>query len=542
MLLSMSCCTAHAQYSFWGPWRSGQQATGEISGINYANANPPVVGLGGNGMMLGSVSGTGITTANDDVIFASVANSVFKVARTTDPAPGLTNVAFGDLNGKWPIYNGTQIAFYSPLTGTGTTTADNEAFWYGNPASLQLLARKGDPVTGLTNVNYNHGIQTFRMNAGGTVAFFTNLTGAGTTGSTNQGIAVGTPANLGLTIRKGDSAPGLTGVTYSGFDTNTLTFNNNGDLGFQTSLTGTGVTGTNNNALWIKPQGSAAQLLARRGDTPPNAAGTTFDNLTSGNYVINNNKFAAFRADLTGGSVTGSNNTGIWAGTVGNLQYVAREGDATSLSGITYSTTLNSPIVTSNNKVIFYSTLTGTGVTSNNDQSIWYGDPGNLQLLARSGDPAGNTGLFFHVFYQNFHAMADGSVVFAAQIGTTPTGNNLTDSLWIGTPAGLTMIVRQNNMVPLGPDFGSYQVGSIRLLQAFDSGGEDGFARSVADDNTIGVEIGFNGFQTGVIITAVPELSTIISITTTLTAATLSIIWLRKRQSQLLKTELKVEE
>jgi hypothetical protein len=204
VVVSLACTSLlHAQYGFQGPWRSNSQAPGEIVGVNHANANPTIVGNGGNGVMLGSVSGTGITSANDDAIFASVAGSVFKVARTTDLLPGLTDVAYGSLDGRWPIYNGSSILFYTSLTGAGTTTNSNEAFIYGNPSSLQILARKGDAVTGLTNVNYSHGSATFRMNSSGTAAFMTNLVGTGTTGSTNQGIALGTPGNLSLAVRKG---------------------------------------------------------------------------------------------------------------------------------------------------------------------------------------------------------------------------------------------------------------------------------------------------------------------------------------------------
>src|SRR5947208_15125060 len=136
---------APAQVAYFAPVRTGQQALGMAPGITFANANSPAVGLGGNGAYLMSVSGTGITTANDDGIWANVGTTVYKLARNTDPIPSLPGVAWGDLIGKQPIANGAQVFFYAPLAGSATA-ADNESYWYGPADNLQLLVRKGDPV------------------------------------------------------------------------------------------------------------------------------------------------------------------------------------------------------------------------------------------------------------------------------------------------------------------------------------------------------------------------------------------------------------
>jgi hypothetical protein len=310
-----------------------------------------------------------------------------------------------------------------------------------------------------------------------------------------------------------------------------LTLNGNNALGFQAVLSGSSTT---NNALYIKPSGSTPQLLARKGDVAPGGAGGTFNNLTSGNFVLNNNQFAAFRSDLTG---VPDNVSGIWAGTPGNLQYVARQGDPTSLAGITYSNTLSSPILMGNNKVAFFSTIAGTGIVSGNDQALWYGDPGSIQLLARTGDAAGSTGLFFRNFYQTFHARSDGSIAFAAQVATSATGGTLRDSLWIVSPSDVSLVVLQGTSITLGPDNLPRTVGSIRMLDANFSGDSDGYSRGMADDGTLGAEIGFPGFQTGVIITAVPEASTVLSLAGAIAGAG-AFIWYRRNARQALLSQM----
>lgn len=528
LFLALGQASAQAPFTYYAPFRSNAPATGFGSGVNFANANAMAVGVGGSGAVLGSVSGTGITTANDDGIWANMGLSFFLVARTTDPAPGLSGVFFGDMNGRQPINNGPNLLFWSTLTGA-VTTNDNEAYWIGPPNSPQVLVRKGDAVTGLTNVNYNLGNLPHRLNANNQVAFITNLVGSGVTGSTNQGIALGSTGNITLAVRRGDAAPGLTGVTMSSIDTGALTLNSNGDLAFSTGLSGTGITSANNAATWIKPNGQAPVLFARKGDAAPGAPGTTHNDL--GDVRLNNNQFAAFRGTLSGGSVTGANDVGIWAGTAGSLQYVAREGDATVLPGITYNTINTHPVITPNNHVVFHSSLAGS-VTAGTDAAFFYGLPGNVQVLAREGDAAPGTPFFFLSFDQLVHIRGDGSVVFVAQLANTPGGSNIGDSIWFGTPGNLQMILRQGDVIDLdpGPGVELLAAGAMSLLGGNPSGAADGYPRGGADDGGIGAEILFPGFEAAVVISPVPEPSSLL-----LAAAGVAAGWavLRRRFAKL---------
>src|SRR5205085_3554753 len=114
----------------------------------------------------------------------------------------------------------------------------------------------------------------------------------------------------------------------------TLTFNNGGQVAFPAILSGTGVVPTNNRSLWLASGGSV-NLLARTGTQAPGVgAGIVFSDFTStislaaGTVpVLNGVGQVAFVAKLAGLGITATNDSGIWLATSGNVELVARKGD-----------------------------------------------------------------------------------------------------------------------------------------------------------------------------------------------------------------------
>src|SRR5688572_27583705 len=86
---------------------------------------------------------------------------------------------------------------------------------------------------------------------------------------------------------------------------------------------------------------------------------------------------AAFVAQLTGAGVNATNDFGIWAGNMGALTLVAREGGAAAGIGlpVRYDSFTSSPIINNNGDVLFQGNLTGAGVTPFNDTALWAGAP-----------------------------------------------------------------------------------------------------------------------------------------------------------------------
>src|SRR4051794_35186100 len=63
---------------------------------------------------------------------------------------------------------------------------------------------------------------------------------------------------------------------------------------------------------------------------------------------------------------------------------------AAELPGLNYGT-LGSAYMNAGGAVVFTGSLTGNGTTTLNNSAIWSGVPGDLHLVAHSGDPAAGT-------------------------------------------------------------------------------------------------------------------------------------------------------
>ena len=107
--------------------------------------------------------------------------------------------------------------------------------------------------------------------------------------------------------------------------------NGEGQLAFSAILAGAGVTAANDTGFWSNGSGSFS-LVAREAAQAPGAdTGHLFSAFA--NPVFNSAGQLAFSATLSGAGVTGSNDNGIWAQSLdGNLRLVAREGSPLAVS------------------------------------------------------------------------------------------------------------------------------------------------------------------------------------------------------------------
>src|SRR5262249_51208071 len=157
---------------------------------------------------------------------------------------------------------------------------------------------KGDAVANLPGVTYTMGNFTPRMNSSGEVALFTQLGGT-STGSNDFGIAVGTPGNVQVVVRKGDLAIGAAGTTQTptigSVATANPAINNVGGIAYRTSLSNAISGGSD--AAWYKPAGQAPQLILQTGTAAPGAPGTTFGGFHDQSPNVNDHGFAVMRMD-----------------------------------------------------------------------------------------------------------------------------------------------------------------------------------------------------------------------------------------------------
>lgn len=266
-----------------------------------------------------------------------------------DPADGY-HVLFQTVAGQAPGLPDGVLIDSAPgsriLSGTETNSGryfvfarlvgGQHAFWVSDSAGApQFVIRSGDPapgvpgaaIQGLSNSN-------FRLNNLGQYAFYGDLLGDGINSTNNRGVWTGDlTTGPQLAARLGDHAPGTPdGVVLARFGQ--LHFNEQAQLAFAASLSGTGVSASNDSGVWLGGGATTLALLAREGEPAPGAGpGVLFGELNFVNEVekttaLNNFGQMAFLSALTGPGVTTTNDKAIWAqDRNGVLRMIIREGD-----------------------------------------------------------------------------------------------------------------------------------------------------------------------------------------------------------------------
>lgn len=106
-----------------------------------------------------------------------------------------------------------QIVFSGALSGSAVTAANNQGIWAGDPDHLHFIARTGDQVPGLDEgILFGQFIWSPAISPSGQVAFLANLTGPGVDAATNSSLWTTTPDGELLLVARGgdwiDLAPG----------------------------------------------------------------------------------------------------------------------------------------------------------------------------------------------------------------------------------------------------------------------------------------------------------------------------------------------
>lgn len=191
--------------------------------------------------------------------------------------------------------------------------------------------------------------------------------------------------------------------------------------------------------------GISFQPVALSGQSAPGAPGRFFSFFYP--PAIGGSGRVAFAGWLTG--VT-SNDEGLWSGLPGAIQLVAREGSAAPGTAAVFSSGWLFPRVNSSGLVAFSAAL-GAGANSSNNTGIWVGLPGALSLAARAGNAAPGTpaGVVFSGGMQNWLMLNDaGQIVFRANL-TGPGVDSSNDAgIWAGAPGALQLVAREGDVAP----------------------------------------------------------------------------------------------
>jgi hypothetical protein len=237
-----------------------------------------------------------------------------------------------------------------------------------------------------------------------------------------------------------------------------------------------------------------------------------------GTFPLNAANQVALRARLAGsGGVTSATNSGIWVGSPGSVQFIAREGSAApgvsdgavfaDLHANYFRIALND-----SGTLLFHAGLTGAAVNSDNDAGIWRGTSGDLELIVREGDPvpAAPDGIVFGTLSWQPTLTRDGEALFSADLAGAGVTTANDGSIWWADASGeLLQIVREGDLFDVddGPgedlrtiasaafasDVGTdnfYPNGQIPLRLSFTSGGGSGIFLATVPEPAIPAAIG----------------------------------------------------
>jgi hypothetical protein len=468
---------------------SGQPVPG-LPGVTFSTTSifgSASIDDNGNAVFQARIAGTGVTATNDRAILrGSNYGNLGVIARNGDPAPGLpgltlqTATAGGVGNSPRTTSDG-RLMWGSNVFGSGVTTANDTALFGGYAGSQVLIAREGDPAPGTvgatlgTNIN-NITYQPTGIIKNGRVLFQSATLGGDTTTNNNLAWFSGTPGALELVQRKGDVVLGGAVIGALG---SVSQMNDSGlilhDATLSTTL-GTNPANVNNDAtMWIYTPGSGNTLAAREGDPAPGTAGATLNNPSPNSFFFNTGPDgfngagqALMELDLAGGDVVvGHTDKALYLSGSSGLTMLVRRGDVTpGIPGVFGTINFITSQLNNHARYAFEGISIGPTLLATNDTGVFTGStPGNLQLIAREGDPApGTAGAVFGDFNGAFLLMNEnGQILFNNQLVGGDVDPNIgnASSLYAWDPTlGLMLVARGADAFQVAP-------GDTRSLASF---------------------------------------------------------------------------
>jgi hypothetical protein len=333
---------------------------------------------------LGTISGTGVTSATNSGVWSSSTGTLRLIARAGDAAPG--GSTFSNLVATALTGTNTVVVSYMAVTGS-VTTANDEGIWEGTlEGNLAPVLRSGDTIGGhvLASPFVLASSQTLLQGQGR--AFASNsgdVAIRGTFTDKSTGIVTSIGGTEALAYASGGIAPGTGTATFSAFSDPIINVNDH--VAFEATLaSGGGVTTANNAGIWAQDSTGTLQLIARTGTTTPGF-------IALSDPVTNSHDAVAFGGAFKSGS---SSVVALYCNSTGTLTNFAQTGQqapgcapGVKFSAFTLLALPDAGGATGDGGIVFEATLTGTGVSAANNTGIWAVDStGTPQLIVRTGD------------------------------------------------------------------------------------------------------------------------------------------------------------
>ncbi len=522
--------------------RSGDQAPGTPSGVNYSSVNSPGLNDAGQIAFNGLLTGSGVDSTNDWGIWSEGSGSLALVAREGDHAPGTpSGVNYSNLFISPVLNDAGQTAFYAELTGSGVDATNDRGIWSEGSGSLALVARRGDHAPGTpSGVNFSslsnlNGLSV--LNDAGQIAFFASLTDGsiGIWASDRTGV-------LQLIARTGDPLEVAAGdfrtISYVRFfdslpnSDRQSKLNNLGQLVFSANFTdGTGGIFVSNrvavpepSALALAAAGFALCIVRRRRRA----------HYTCQNLVRTTDRLRRLSLVLAVGVCVTFFVSAPMAAHAAAVRTVALTGQQApgTPSGVNYSSLSSAPRLNETGQTAFAANLAGPGVDSSNNGGIWSEGSGSLALVARGGDHAPGTASGV-----NFGLLSNPTALYES-----PMLNDVGQTAFFGSAAGsgvgyhgiwatdrtgiLQLIAREGDPLEVAP--GDLRTISELGFVRFGTGNSDGRPSGFNNLGQLAFSASFTDGSSGVFVSnrvAVPEPSAL-----ALAAAGFALCIVRRRR------------
>ncbi len=334
----------------------GQAAAGTGPGAKFNSFSPPVINNRGETAFDATLFGTGVTGSNMSGVWSEGGgNGLQLIARQGSAVPSFVAGDNFGLPGTWegPVINDAgATAFTATVFGPGIDSTNSVGIWSNASGSVAAEVRTGDPAPGTTakftsfGNSFSSGAVGLIFNNSGKIAFQAQTT---TSGTGFTGIWSGGGGNpLSLVAASQGPAPGTT-FKFGNLDgQNGPIMNNLGQVAFT-------ATAQNGDGVWSERGGNGLQLVAHAGDHAPGTpAGVTFNGFY---YHPGQNDAGnvGFYGSVTGPGVTSSNDEGIWSDSGGTLHLVVREGDPIVGSRIGFAGAFSERVMNARGEMAFTS-------------------------------------------------------------------------------------------------------------------------------------------------------------------------------------------
>lgn len=285
--------------------RTGSSAAGLPANVVLDSIEPVRRDVGGVTNFFTTLRGGGVSGFAARAVYAAdhtTQTLLLRGGETAPLVPGATIATVSEVD-SFRGSNG-HILLRANLTGTGITSANDGILYAGPIGSPFVVLRDGDLAPGVgSGVRYASDLPTGQINGTGAMAFVTKLTGSGINSTNDTAIYAGPYGTYDLVIREGQNVPGL--AASARFDDLSLAgmlYKDSGQLAFWAGITGTGVSF--DQGLFVYDADSGLQMVARAGQQLDLGGGDlrTISNLNPVNFGLSNEGQLLFSTSFTDGS------------------------------------------------------------------------------------------------------------------------------------------------------------------------------------------------------------------------------------------------